>query len=231
VSLFPQTLRFLPRPGPWMERFRQFLAFPMFATAAWLVWVLAQQSGANGLALALAGMVLIGFAIWLLRQLGGVRKAASRVAYASFAAIALLAALGTIAVIDSPVVAATAPSNDRQASDSGWQNWSPSAVEQARAQGKPVFVNFTAAWCITCLVNERTSLATETVRNKLAASGVVMLKGDWTRRDKAITDALAEFGRSGVPLYVLYPADKAQKPRVLPQILTETGILAELDRL
>jgi thiol:disulfide interchange protein/DsbC/DsbD-like thiol-disulfide interchange protein len=231
LSIFPQALRLLPRPGPWMERFRQFLAFPMFATAAWLVWVLAQQSGPNGLALALAGMVLIGFAIWLLRQLGGVRKAASRIAYASFAAIALLAALGTIAVIDSPVVAATAPTNAKQASDGEWQAWSAAAVEQARAQGKPVFVNFTAAWCITCLVNERTSLATETVRNKFTAAGVVRLKGDWTRRDKAISDALAEFGRSGVPLYVLYPADRAQIPRVLPQILTETGILAELDRL
>jgi thiol:disulfide interchange protein DsbD len=230
LSLFPQALRFLPRPGPWMERFRQFLAFPMLATAAWLVWVLAQQSGPNGLALALTGMVLIGFAIWLLRQLGGVRKVASRVAYASFAAIALLAALGTIAAIDSPVVAAT-QSNEKQASDAEWQAWSPQAVEQARAQGKPVFVNFTAAWCITCLVNERTSLSTDAVRNKLALSGVVRLKGDWTRRDKAITDALAEFGRSGVPLYVLYPADKAQKPRVLPQILTEAGILVELDRL
>jgi thiol:disulfide interchange protein/DsbC/DsbD-like thiol-disulfide interchange protein len=231
LSIFPQALRLLPRPGPWMERFRQFLAFPMFATAAWLVWVLAQQSGPNGLALALAGMVLIGFAIWLLRQLGGVRKAASRIAYASFAAIALLAALGTVAFIDSPVIAATAPSNAKPVGDAEWQAWSPAAVEQARAQGKPVFVNFTAAWCITCLVNERTSLSSETVRNKLAAAGVVRLKGDWTRRDKAITDALAEFGRSGVPLYVLYPADRAQKPRVLPQILTETGILAELDRL
>jgi len=230
LSIFPQALRFLPRPGPWMERFRQFLAFPMFATAAWLVWVLAQQSGPTGLALALSGMVLISFALWLLRQLGGVRKAASRVAYAGFAAIALLTALATIAFIDSPVVAATGASST-QASGDDWQRWSVERVQEAQAQGKPVFVNFTAAWCITCLVNERTTLSTEAVRNKLAAVGVVRLKGDWTRRDKAISDALAEFGRSGVPLYVLYPADKTQKPRVLPQILTEAGVLAELDRL
>jgi len=230
LSLFPQALRLLPRPGPWMERFRQFLAFPMFATAAWLVWVLAQQSGPTGLALALAGMVLIGFALWLLRQLGGVRKAASRVAYAGFAAIALLTALATVAFIDSPVVAATSASRT-QASDGEWQPWSVERVKEAQAQGKPVFVNFTAAWCITCLVNERTTLSTDSVRNKFAAAGVVRLKGDWTRRDKAISDALAEFGRSGVPLYVIYPPDKAQKPRVLPQILTEAGVLAELDRL
>jgi thiol:disulfide interchange protein DsbD len=230
LSIFPQALRLLPRPGPWMERFRQFLAFPMFATAAWLVWVLAQQSGPTGLALALAGMVLIGFALWLLRQMGGVRKAASRIAYAGFAAIALLTALATIAFIDSPVVAATSASST-QTSDGDWQAWSVERVQQAQAQGKPVFVNFTAAWCITCLVNERTTLSSESVRNKFAAAGVVRLKGDWTRRDKAISDALAEFGRSGVPLYVLYPADKTQKPRVLPQILTEAGVLAELDRL
>jgi thiol:disulfide interchange protein/DsbC/DsbD-like thiol-disulfide interchange protein len=230
LSIFPQALRFLPRPGPWMERFRQFLAFPMFATAAWLVWVLAQQSGPNGLALALAGMVLIGFALWLLRQLGGVRKAASRIAYAGVAAIALLTALATIAFIDSSVVAATSASNT-QASGDDWQPWSVERVQEAQAQGKPVFVNFTAAWCITCLVNERTTLTSEAVRNKFAAAGVVRLKGDWTRRDKAISETLSEFGRSGVPLYVLYPADKAQKPRVLPQILTEAGVLAELDRL
>ncbi len=231
LSIFPQALRVLPRPGPWMERFRQFLAFPMFATAAWLVWVLAQQSGPNGLALALAGMVLIGFALWLLRQLGGVRKVASRVAYAGFAAIALLTALATVAFIDSPVVAATSGTSVTQTSDGDWQPWSVERVREAQAQGKPVFVNFTAAWCITCLVNERSTLTSEAVRNKFAAAGVVRLKGDWTRRDKAISDALAEFGRSGVPLYVLYPADKAQKPRVLPQILTEAGLLAELDRL
>lgn len=229
LAFLPQALRALPRPGPWMERFRQFLAFPMFATAAWLVWVLAQQSGADGLALALAGMVLIGFAIWLLRQLGGVRQPASRIAYAGIALLALLAALGTIAFVDSPVVAATAPAPGKQAADSDWQPWSAAAVEQARAQGKPVFVNFTAAWCITCLVNERAALSSEAVRNKMAATGVVRLKGDWTRRDKAITEALAQFGRSGVPLYVFYPAGQGA-PRVLPQILTEAGILAELDR-
>lgn len=232
LSIFPQLLRFLPKPGPWMERFRQFLAFPMFATAAWLVWVLAQQSGPTGLALALSGMVLIGFGIWLLRQLGGVRKIASRVAYAGFAGLALLAALGTIAFIDSPVIAATAPVPGQSSAAAGeWQPWSAEAVERARAEGKPVFVNFTAAWCITCLVNERTALATDAVQAKFDSAGVVRLKGDWTRRDKAITDALAGFGRSGVPLYIVYPADKAQPPRVLPQILTEAGVLAELDRL
>ncbi|MGE0151500.1 MAG: protein-disulfide reductase DsbD family protein [Reyranellaceae bacterium] len=231
LSAFPPLLRILPRPGPWMERFRQFLAFPMFATAAWLVWVLAQQSGPTGLALALAGMVLIGFALWLLNQIGAARRATGRAAYASIAGLALLAALGTLAFVDSPVGAATAPGGQSQAGESDWQPWSTAAVEAARAQGKPVFVNFTAAWCITCLVNERTALATESVRNKFAASGVVRLKGDWTRRDKAITDALAGFGRSGVPLYVVYPADRAAKPYVLPQILTEAGILAELEKL
>jgi thiol:disulfide interchange protein len=175
-------------------------------------------------------MVLIGFALWLLTLIGGARRG-GRFAYAGIAAAALVAALATIAFVESPVVAATAPASGKQAQDGEWQPWSAEAVEQARAHGKPVFVNFTAAWCITCLVNERAALSSEAVRNKFAASGVVRLKGDWTRRDKTIADALAEFGRSGVPLYVIYPADRAQKPRILPQILTEAGVMAELDRL
>ncbi len=232
LSIFPGLLRALPRPGPWMERFRQFLAFPMFAAAAWLVWVLAQQSGPTGLALALAGMVLIGFAVWLARQVTGAQRSWGRIAYGALAGLALVAALATVPVIGSPVVAATAPStNDGSAADGEWQAWSPDRFAALRAEGKPVFVNFTAAWCITCLVNERTALSSETVRNKFAASGVVRLKGDWTKRDPAITEALARFGRSGVPLYVLYPADKAKPPVVLPQILTEAGVVAELDRL
>ena len=231
LSIFPGLLRALPRPGPWMERFRQFLAFPMFATAAWLVWVLAQQSGPTGLALALAGMVLIGFAVWLARQVTGAKRSWDRIAYGALAGLALVAALATVPVIGSPVVAATAPAaNDGSATDAEWQAWSPDRFEALRAEGKPVFVNFTAAWCITCLVNERTALSSEAVRNKFADAGVVRLKADWTKRDPAITAALAKFGRSGVPLYVLYPADKAKPPIVLPQILTEAGVIAELDR-
>ena len=232
LSIFPQALRLLPRPGPWMERFRQFLAFPMFATAAWLVWVLAQQSGPTGLALALAGMVLIAFSLWLARQIGAARRPTGRAVYAGLAGLALVAALATVPVIGSPVVAATAPTSESgSATDGVWQPWSAARVEAARAEGKPVFANFTAAWCITCLVNERTVLSSEAVRNRFAAAGVVMLKADWTKRDTAISEALAKFGRSGVPLYVLYPADPAKAPIVLPQILTEAGVIAELDRL
>ncbi len=156
LSLSPALLRRLPKPGPWMERFRQFLAFPMNATAAWLVWVLAQQSLAEGIALALGGFILIGFAVWLLRQMDGSRLAWRR-AYAVLAIAALAGALSTLHFVE----ASAAPPAGRAADAANAEPWSTARVEALRAEGRPVLVNFTAAWCITCLVNERTALSTE----------------------------------------------------------------------
>ena len=225
LSLSPALLRRLPRPGPWMERFRQLLAFPMYATAAWLVWVLAQQSPFSGIALALGGFILIGFAVWLVRQMDGSRQA-WRTAYAALAVVALGGALSTLHFVET---SAAPTSAGRAISMRDAEPWSAARVGALRAEGRPVLVNFTAAWCITCLVNEKAALSATSVQNALKSKNIAYLKGDWTRQDPAITAALASFGRNGVPLYVLYPPKG--EPIILPQILTEGGVLAELNRI
>lgn len=227
LSLSPALLRRLPKPGPWMERFRQLLAFPMYATAAWLVWVLAQQSPTSGIAFALGGFILIAFAVWLLRQMDGSRQV-WRTAYAALAAVALGGALSTLHFVEASAAPASA-GRVAVRETSGAEPWSVARLDALRAEGRPVLVNFTAAWCITCLVNERAALGTAAVQSVLKSKNVAYLKGDWTRQDPAITAALASFGRSGVPLYVLYPPGGA--PIVLPQILTEGGVIDELNRI
>jgi thiol:disulfide interchange protein len=217
----------MPRPGVWMDRLRQFLAFPMFASAVWMIWVLTQQTGPDGVIYALGGMVLIGFAIWLLR-LGSPGSAGTWVRR-GLAAVAVLLALGAVLKLeDGPATAASASGGPSQGVNfEGWEKFSRSRMTEAAAAGKPVFVDFTAAWCITCLVNERVALETAGTRKAFEQTGTVKLKGDWTNRDPEITSLLKELGRAGVPLY-LYWAPGAERPKILPQVLTEAAILSEL---
>lgn len=208
LAAIPALARLVPRPGPWMERLRQFLAFPMYGAAAWLVWVLAQQAGPDGVLAVLAGGVLLGLAAWA----WGTGARGGRV----LAPLALVGALALLPGLEA------APAPGRAAAG---EAWSPARVAALRAEGRPVLVNLTAAWCITCKVNERVALDTEATRALLAARGVAVLVGDWTRGDPAITALLREHGRDGVPLYLLY-APGGEAPRILPQILTE-GMLRE----
>jgi thiol:disulfide interchange protein len=220
LCYWPALLRFLPRPGPWMERLKQALAFPMYATAIWLVWVLAQQAGANAVAAALGGMLLIAFGAWLLSSAG---KNWRGLTYAASAAsIALALAIGFFFVHDAEAPQQTVNSNAR------YETFTPTRLDELRAQNRPVFVNLTAAWCITCLVNERVALERANVISAFESANVAYLKGDWTHRDPAITRMLATFGRNGVPLYVFYPAGAASEPVVLPQILTPEIVLREI---
>jgi thiol:disulfide interchange protein DsbD len=225
LTLAPQLIPRLPRPGAWMETFRQVLAFPVYATAAWLVWVLAQQVSPAGLIAALAGLVLVGLAgsSFNTAQLAG--KWGRGVAQG-----ALLAALVGIAFT------VVAVERDRTGPEGGAQMAAPhhEPFTQARldaliADRRPVFVNLTAAWCITCLLNERTALASAAVEGAFAAKGITYLTGDWTRHNPEITRLLEQHGRSGVPLYLLYSGDGA--PAVLPQILTSAAVLAAIRRI
>ncbi|MCP5300942.1 MAG: thioredoxin family protein [Chromatiaceae bacterium] len=213
LSLQPAWLRLLPRPGPWMERLRQALAFPLYATAAWLLWVLSQQLAAGPLAAALAGGVLLAFGLWWLGQTW--RRTWSR---------RLPAAVLLTGGLVCAVVAATPDRGERASGGAAADAWSTGRVAQLRAAGAPVLVNFTAAWCITCKVNEQVALDTRAVVEALDAHGVAYLKADWTRRDAKITAELQRHGRSGVPLYLLYAAGDPE-PRVLPQLLTERSVL------
>jgi thiol:disulfide interchange protein DsbD len=218
LSLWPAWVRLVPRPGPWMGRLQQLLAFPMYGAAAWLIWVLSQQTDPGGLAAALAGLVALALAAWLYAQ----RTAMPRVA-AGLGGLALAGALVAVAGTRPGAPGATGSSTPVEV-------WSPQRVETLRAAGRPVLVNFTAAWCITCKVNERLALTTPAVIRAMDSKEIAYLKGDWTRRDPLITEELARFQRSGVPLYLLY-APGAASPEVLPQLLTEGTILAAFDRL
>ncbi len=206
-SFSPWLARHLPRPGAWMERFKQVLAWPMYAAAAWLVWVIFQQLGPTAAAAALTSALLLALACWTY----GVGQTDGGRGWRWAAAVALvLCALTTASVARGGDVG-------RQMIE---EPFSPERLSALRADNKPVFVYFTAAWCVTCLVNERTALATPEVISALQDGGYTVLKGDWTNRDPAITQALAQHKRAGVPLYLVYPADRQRPPEVLPQLLT-----------
>ncbi|MDP2259185.1 MAG: protein-disulfide reductase DsbD family protein [Caulobacter sp.] len=228
LSFAPGLLRRMPRPGPWMETLRHVLAFPMYAAVAWLVWVLAQQTGPMGLALALSAGVLAAFAAWLwgLAQ----RRPPAPVArgLAAVLAVAVIALTGLLAM-ESPATSTAAAEGAGEAAEVPSEPWSPDRVAALRAEGRPVFVNFTAAWCVTCQVNERTSLSTKAVADALTRNNAVYLKADWTRRDAVIAGALTEHGRAGVPLYLVYGAD-GSAPVILPQLLTEGMVAEALDK-
>jgi thiol:disulfide interchange protein len=225
LAFVPALQRFLPRPGAWMETLKQFLAFPLYATVVWLIWVLSFQVGPSGLLAALAGLVLIAFGAWAL-TLAQHRAGSFARAYKGVAALAGLAVIAlTVSVnMDRPATASTT-----QVADQGYEVFTQAKLDSLVASGKPVFVNMTAAWCITCLVNERTTLSADAVQAAFKDKSIVYLKGDWTNRNPEITRLLERFGRSGVPLYVLYRGNRA--PVVLPQILTETLVLDSLAQL
>ena len=218
LAVVPSLARILPRPGRWMDILKGAMAFPMYAAAAWMAWVLSLQAGTDGVQVAASGLVLLGLAAWTLglAQSAGRRSALLIPALATAAAIALLPGLRT----DTPPETRLAE---------GVERFTPARLDALRAEGRPVFVNMTAAWCVSCLVNERIALAPAPVRQAFAAHHVAYLKGDWTRPDPTITAFLREHASDGVPLYVLYPPHGA--PTVLPQILTQADMLARLDAL
>ena len=223
LSYWPGLARWLPKPGPWMETFKQAMAFPLYLAAVWLLWVLARQTDANAVALVLTGMVALAFALWLAgrRERNGTLASVRHVGVAMSLLFAL-AVLGTAARFES-----TAPA----AVSAGWEPYSAERMSELQADPeRAILVNMTADWCVTCLVNERVALNTEPVRQAMAEHNITYIKGDWTRRDPAITDYLARFERNGVPLYVVYPRNGGE-PRVLPQVLTPGLVVQALENL
>ncbi|MFN8771829.1 MAG: protein-disulfide reductase DsbD family protein, partial [bacterium] len=229
LSFVPGLARMLPRPGRWMVTFRQAMVFPLLATVAWLAWVLGLQAGVDAVFGLLAGLVLIALAAWLYGRFA--LPAASR----RSRAIAIGCALG-FAVAGGyaawPSMAADAPAGRPDAARQGdtrepWQAWSPDRVATLRVEGRPVFIDFTAAWCVTCQANKQLVLDTVAVRQAFARVGAATLRADWTRRDPAISAALAGYGRSGVPVYVLYLPGR-DAPVLLPELLTRDIVLSAL---
>lgn len=223
LASVPVLARHLPRPGRWMGTLRSVLAFPMYGAAAWLVWVASLQSGPTAVLVTAGGMVLLGFALWCCGLAQAARSAGGRRAGLAVAAVALLLTLATLSGLGG------ASSGQALAATSGAEPYSAERLAALRAEGRPVFVNMTAAWCVTCLLNERLALSPGAVRDAFARNNVAYLKGDWTRADPAITAFLQRYHRDGVPLYVFYPPGDGP-PQVLPQILTQADILAQIDQ-
>jgi len=223
LALFPQLLRRLPRPGVWMETFKQILAFPLFATVAWLTWVLGAQAGNDSVLALLGGLVIVALAAWMYgrwRHSPGMWRPVLAV---------LLGAAGVAVAWPTPY-SAGCPGIVSKAGDLPREAWSPEKVRELNGQGKAVFVDFTAAWCVTCQVNKRVALHNAEVVKQFAARGVVPLIADWTRQDPRITETLSSLGRNAVPVYAFYlPGDAT--PHLLPEVLTPAIVLDELSRI
>ncbi|MCG7780597.1 protein-disulfide reductase DsbD family protein [Lelliottia amnigena] len=227
VSLFPAIARRLPRPGAWMDFLKKGLAFPMLGAFAWLVWVLAQQAGTAALAALLACAVIVSFAAWLY----GIAQRRRYQGQSYKILLAFTVAFFAVAVAPLPSImktgeALTARQNTENVTP---VKWSPQNVDAMRGHGKAIFVNFTASWCITCQVNDRTSLSTQAVKQAMARTGTVYMVADSTSFNADIDDAMNRFGQGGLPLYVVYPAD-GSAPKVLPQVLTPSIVVNALDQ-
>jgi thiol:disulfide interchange protein DsbD len=242
LTLQPAWTRLLPSPGAWMQVLRQAVSVPIFATVIWLAWVLAQAYGANTLTALLAGFLLLAIAGWFLGRWPARRWATALAALLLLVAVALavcgqrLAGAGaekTDLRAETGLKAGTgqnAGAEPDSAAAGGWQPWSAAAVSRYQAQGRPVFVDFTASWCLSCQVNERVALQQPQVQQAFRAANVALLRADWTRHDAAITQALAALGRSGVPAYALYAPGQSE-PRLLPELLTPGMVTDALKRL
>lgn len=234
AGFVPAVVRLLPRPGAWMETLRRLLAFPMFGTVAWLVWVLGQQSGIDGAGALLALLVALSAIVWAL-TLRGWTRALMTLALGAIT-VWMASQIGAYMLHDGAPAGTAQTRANAQArqqtsapADERWAPWSPARVDALVRAGRPVFVDFSAAWCVTCKFNEKTTLADAQVLAAFDARHVALLRADWTRRDPAISAALAALGRSGVPVYVLHAP--GQPPRVLTEILSKNEVLKALAAL
>jgi len=221
ASLVPAVARAMPRPGQWMVTFKTFMAFPMFATVAWLVWILGQQSGINGAGTLLGLLVLMALVIWTFTLTGRVRVVAVSLSLLTAALALSTAGPSVVKLMEFGPTGTSAVSATER-----WQPWTPGRVEQLTGEGRSVFVDFTAAWCVTCQYNKRTTLSNSDVLADMDTKNVALLRADWTRRDPAVTAALKELGRSGVPVYVIYKAGR--DPVVMSEILSVDDVRRQL---
>jgi thiol:disulfide interchange protein DsbD len=217
LSMFPQALKVLPRPGRWMETFKQVMAFPLYATVAYLIWVLAGQVGEDGLLMALLGLTTISMAVWLYGRYNRPGTAALGARLGQGGGLALL-----LIGLNLGWPRAAAPT------DIVWEPWSAERVAQLREAGRPIYTDFTARWCATCQANEKVVFASDTVQHYFRDHKVATLKADWTNADPRITAELARWHRSAVPFNLVYRPANAE-PKVLPELLTPGIVLRAFD--
>ena len=228
LTNIPKLLKFVPKPGAWMESFKQFMGFLLMATVLWLMWVLSFQTGSEGVLLLLASLIIASLGGWIYGRWGNIAKEVKIRRVAQFLSIIII--IGSLIFSLKNIEAKT--STDTSTIKQGrieWQRYSPEKVEEAVKAGKSVFVDFTAAWCLSCQVNERVAFSSKDVQDEFTNKKIIAFRGDWTNSDPVITKALAKFGRNSVPLYVLYKP--GEKPVILPEILTPDIVLNELNKL
>jgi thiol:disulfide interchange protein/DsbC/DsbD-like thiol-disulfide interchange protein len=224
LTFSPALMRLMPKPGAWMVTFKEFMAFPMYAAALWLLWVLGVQVGVNGMVAVASAALMLAMALWMLQSS---RQASSRMrAVALTGSVVLM--ISALAVLRTPMLLTASAGGVQMSADAYLADFEPFSMERVdalRTSGKPVLVNMTAAWCITCLANEQTTLSTQRVQQALKDAGITYMKGDWTNQDPEISRVLDQFNRPSVPLYILYPGDARAEPMILPQLLTPAIVI------
>lgn len=220
LAVFPRSLKFLPKPGPWMDTFKQLMGFLMLATVLWLVWVFGAQTDTNALTFLLASFFLLAMACWIYGRWGSsVKSLRSRLGSIS-AAVLLIAASGYLIV--------NASHHHQENADAiAWEHFSPEKLSKLQHEGTPVLIDFTAKWCLTCQAN-RVALTADEVEQKLTELGVVTMEADWTKSDPTITQELHKYGRNSVPLYLLFTGKENDPPIIMPQMLTADIVLEHL---
>jgi thiol:disulfide interchange protein DsbD len=226
ISAFPSLLRFMPKPGNWMVTFKEITGFLMMATVLWLIWVFNSQTNSLALILMLAALLLFAVGSWIFGKWGTPVKT-KKVRWIGYAAAAVFFVLGSYTIVEANAFGT--PDNEEIAmadstSSHSWEKFTPARVAELRAQGKPVFVDFTAKWCLTCQLNHAVLVGSDVEAN-FEEHGVVRMKADWTSHDDVISAELRKFGRNSVPLYVYYPADPNAAPVILPQMLTASIVI------
>jgi len=230
LSAFPELIKKLPRPGPWMETFKQLMSFPMFATCIWLVWLMGAHVGVDGLLWVMGGLLVLSMGAWIYgRWVTVSRKAGTRRVAMVFAIVFLAGGIWLMLPGENALVADVEPG---QPDTYGvvWEEFSPELVAELRSQQRPVFIDFTAKWCLTCKANKAVVFASEEVRERFKELNVAMVKADWTKRNPVITEALESYGRSGVPLYIFYDGSPDANPMILPELLNPGIVLEALER-